>query len=177
MLTKIADGYYTATVSGAHVIVTHPAKATWEMTAYGSFADGTPTLALELLPSLKAVKTMVSDGTLAALIAAGAAEETAKSAAALPKMNDKQAATVALFTKLMSEKDPTKELKQYEVTSDASTGLVFVIIEYGLPGSDKAELADHRHVLIGLRGGIQLLNASNLRKDVGMHNAVWARVK
>lgn len=70
------------------------------------------------------------------------------------------------------------EIKKFEVKHIEGSSRTYVVIELGMEG-DEGTMAsvfcrDYRHVSIGVRGGVTLLNAKSKRKSEGWWNVLHA---
>lgn len=72
------------------------------------------------------------------------------------------------------------EYKQFDVTDNAASGLVFVIAEVGLKNDENTMAGllcrTHRHIVIGKRGALKLLNAKTKAHARGS-SVVWAATR
>ena len=79
-------------------------------------------------------------------------------------MTPKQTKTIEVLKNQIESRNARTgkaDLKQFEIV-ESDTGLVFVVISFGLP-KDEGTLAsllcrDYRHIKIGTQGGCELLN-------------------
>jgi hypothetical protein len=73
------------------------------------------------------------------------------------------------------------DVKQLEIARYGDDSYVFITITTGLPNDEGTYASvfarDYRHVMVGAKGGITLLNAKTVVKNRGLFNAIHALTK